>query len=257
MRLDKALAGSGLCRSRTEAQALIAAGVVTVDGQPAQKASQEVGAAAALAVAADGPRWVSRGAIKLEAALTEFGIKCAGRAALDVGASTGGFTECLLRRGAASVHAVDVGHGQMAASIAADPRVFAREGVNARTLAPADFPHPFALIVADLSFISLTLVLPALAPLLAIGGDMVCGDMVCLVKPQFEVGPGKLGRGGIVRDAQAREEALERVAGAAHLAGLTEGGRMVSPLEGGDGNVEFLLWLKRRAGAGSPAGRAE
>jgi 23S rRNA (cytidine1920-2'-O)/16S rRNA (cytidine1409-2'-O)-methyltransferase len=242
MRLDKALAVRGLCQSRTEAQKLIDDGVVTVNGLPAQKPSLVVSDSDTLAVAGNGPRWVGRGAWKLEAALTDFPIETIGRRALDVGASTGGFTECLLRRGVMSVHAIDVGHGQMAASLAADPRVFSREGVNARTLIPQDFPFPFGLIVADLSFISLTLVLPALAPLLTLDGDLIC-----LVKPQFEVGPGKLGKGGIVRDSQAREEALTRVALGASACGLQEWGRLISPLTGAEGNIEFLIWLKREA----------
>lgn len=244
MRLDKALVSRGLCRSRGEAQASIDAGAVTCDGQVVRRASLEVAEQAALAVTETGPRWVSRGALKLDAALTEFGIEVSGRAALDIGASTGGFTECLLRRGADSVFAVDVGHGQMVPALAADPRVFLREGVNARSLAPADFPHPFDIIVADLSFISLTLVLPALVPLLA-----PIGDFVCLVKPQFEVGPTKVGKGGIVRDERAREEAVARVAAEARACGLEVQGRMISPIEGGDGNREFLLWLKQDAGS--------
>ena len=244
MRLDKALVVRGLCRSRAEAQAALDSGAVTLEGQVVRKASLMVGEDGALAVRDDGPRWVSRGALKLEAALAHFDIAVAGRAALDVGASTGGFTECLLRRGAASVHAVDVGHGQMVPALAADPRVHLREGVNARSLAPADFPHPFRVIVADLSFISLTLVLPALAPLL--GAD---GNLVCLVKPQFEVGPAKLGKGGIVRDAGAREEAVARVVTAASVCGLAKQGRMPSPIEGSEGNREYLLWLKHKAGS--------
>ena len=247
MRLDKALVARGLCRSRAEAQARIAAGAVSVAGRVARKASLDIGEDGALSVAEDGPRWVSRGALKLEAALTQFGVAVAGCAALDVGASTGGFTECLLRRGAASVHAIDVGHGQMVSTLAADPRVRLREGVNARSLAPSDFPHPFGLIVADLSFISLTLVLPALAPLL--GED---GDLVCLVKPQFEVGPAKLGKGGIVRDAGARAEAVTRVVAAARACGLAERGRMPSPIEGGEGNREFLVWLTHQEQADAP-----
>ncbi len=249
MRLDKALVVRGLCRSRAEAQAALDDGAVTLDGQTVRKASLPVGDESALAVAATGPRWVSRGALKLDAALDRFGIDVAGRPGLDVGASTGGFTECLLRRGAASVHAVDVGHGQMVPTLAADPRVHSREGVNARFLTPPDFPHPFGIIVADLSFISLSLVLPALAPLLGAGGDLVC-----LVKPQFEVGPAKLGKGGIVRDAKAREETLARVVAAARACGLTEQGRMVSPIEGSEGNVEFLLWLKTGEGSGKGGG---
>lgn len=244
MRLDKALVSRGLCRSRSEAQEQIDAGAVTLGGQVVRKASLEVAEQAALAVVETGPRWVSRGALKLEAALSEFDIKVSGRAALDVGASTGGFTECLLRRGVNSVYAVDVGHGQMVPALTTDPRVLLREGVNARFLTPADFPHPFDLIVTDLSFISLTLVLPALVPLLATNGDLIC-----LVKPQFEVGPAKVGKGGIVRDERAREEAVARVVAAARACALTLQGRMVSPIEGGDGNREFLLWLKPDAGS--------
>jgi len=165
MRIDKALVVRGLCRSRAEAQAALDAGTVTSDGAAVSKASLLVSEESALSVAEAGPGWVSRAAPKLDAALTHFGIAAGGRAALDVGASTGGFTECLLRRGAASVYAIDVGHGQMVSSIASDPRVCSREGVNARSVSPSDFPHPFDVIVADLSFISLTLVLPALAPL--------------------------------------------------------------------------------------------
>ncbi len=249
MRLDKALVVRGLCRSRAEAQAALEAGAVTLDGQAVYKASLAVGEDAALAVIESGPRWVSRGALKLDAALAAFRIAVAGRAALDVGASTGGFTECLLRRGAASVHAVDVGHGQMVPALAADPRVHSREGVNARSLTPTDFPHPFDIIVADLSFISLTLVLPALAPLLGVGGDLIC-----LVKPQFEVGQAKLGKGGIVRDTRAREEAVARVVETARIGGFSERGRMTSPIEGREGNIEFLLWLATGAGSGGAGG---
>ena len=239
MRLDKALVERGVCRSRTEAAALLDADLISVDGQRGLKARFETPDNALLARHDTGPRFVSRGALKLEAALTEFGIDVSGTDALDAGASTGGFTECLLRRGVGSVVAIDVGHGQMVPEIASDPRVQSREGVNARSLVPADFLHPFGIVVADLSFISLTLVLPALAPLLTSGGNLVC-----LVKPQFEVGAAHLGKGGIVRDPKSRAEALERVSGAASALGLTEAGRMVSPITGSDGNVEFLLWLQ-------------
>ena len=239
MRLDKALVERGLCRSRGEAQARIDAGEVTVDGVAASKASADVSAGAMLTVADSGPRWVSRGALKLDSALSSFRLNVSGRRALDVGASTGGFTEVLLARGAVSVHAVDVGHGQMVPALAADPRVVSREGVNARTLSPADFPHPFQVIVVDVSFISLTLILPALVPLLAEGGDMIC-----LVKPQFEVGPAHLGKNGIVRDPKARAAALSRVVDAAQALGLSEQGRRDSPVAGAEGNVEFLLWLQ-------------
>lgn len=239
MRLDRALVERGLCRSRGEAQTRIDAGEVTVDGIVAVKASLGVAEDAALAVADTGPRWVSRGALKLDAALSSFAVDITGRRALDVGASTGGFTEVLLARGAASVHAVDVGHGQMVPALASDPRVISREGINARTLTPTDFPHPFQIIVADVSFISLTLILPALVPMLAEGGDLIC-----LVKPQFEVGPAHLGKNGIVRDPKARAAALSRVTDAARALGLSELGRRDSPIAGSEGNVEFLLWLR-------------
>ena len=239
MRLDKALVAQGICRSRTEAQTLLDAELISVDGRRGLKASAETGAGVVLARHDTGPRFVSRSALKLEAALTEFGVDVTGRKALDVGASTGGFTECLLRRGIRSVIAVDVGHGQMAAEIETDPRVQSREGVNARSLSPSDFPHPFDVIVVDVSFISLTLVLPALTPLLT-----PSGDLICLVKPQFEVGKAHLGKGGIVRDPKARAEALERVVGAARALGLCETARMVSSIEGSDGNTEFLLHLR-------------
>lgn len=248
MRLDKALVTRGLCRSRGEAQVRIDEGHVTADGRVIRKASEDVSEAAVLTLAESGPRWVSRGALKLDAALTQFALTVEGRQAVDVGASTGGFTQCLLRRGAAHVYAIDIGHGQMAAELSADPRVTLREGVNARSLTSADFPHPFGLIVADLSFISLTLVLPSLAPLLDDNGDLVC-----LVKPQFEVGVNKLGKGGIVRNAGERESALTRVAERAAVCGLRERGRMESPITGGDGNVEFLLWMDH-AGTGGGCG---
>lgn len=248
-RLDRALVRRGLARSRGEAQALIAAGQVIVPGARDVKASLPVSRDTSIEVTGERLPYVSRGGLKLQAALDAFSIAVAGRTALDVGASTGGFTDCLLQRGARSVVAVDVGHGQMVPSLAADPRVVLREGVNARYLSPQDFTEAFDMIVADLSFISLTLVLPALAPLL--GAD---GDLVCLVKPQFEVGVAHLGKGGIVRDAAARQEAVQRVAEAARAAKLTEQGRMVSPLLGGDGNEEFLLWLRPEAGRGLGTG---
>lgn len=182
--------------------------------------------------------YVSRAGWKLEAALDSFGIAVAGRTALDIGASTGGFSDCLLQRDAAHVDAIDVGHGQLAPALASDPRLCSREGVNARTLSPTDFPHLFDLIVADLSFISLALVLPVVPPLLR-----ARGEVVCLVKPQFEVGAQKLGKGGIVRDPQAHRDALERVREAARLAGLAERGCRDSPLLGAGGNREFLLHL--------------
>lgn len=247
-RLDKELVRRGLARSRTEAQELIGAGQVTAAGEPAVKSSLLVSEDIAIAVAGERMPFVSRAGLKLEAALSSFSVSVAGLIALDVGASTGGFTDCLLQRGVRRVVAIDVGHGQMATLLAADPRVEVREGVNARAVSLNDFDGPFDIIVADLSFISLTLVLPALAPLLSLGGDCVC-----LVKPQFEVGAGNLGKGGIVRDPAAREEAVARVSEAAGAVGLEERGRMVSPILGGAGNVEYLLWLHRQAGRNNQA----
>ncbi len=242
-RLDKALVRRGLARSRTEAQALIEAGQVTAAGVIAVKPSLPVSEDTLLVIEGERLAYVSRAGLKLAAALDTFPIPVAGRTALDVGASTGGFTDCLLQRGIARIVAIDVGHGQMIPTLAADPRVESREGVNARAVSPTDFDAPFDVIVADLSFISLTLVLPALAPLLRPDGDLVC-----LIKPQFEVGAGKLGKGGLVRDAADREHAVARVREAARALGLTERGRIVSPILGGAGNMEFMLWLRWEEG---------
>lgn len=247
LRLDSALVQRGLARSRAEAQALVAAGQVFVAGQAAAKPSLLVPSVSLIEVAGARCPFVSRAGLKLEAALETFGLSVADSVALDIGASTGGFSDCLLQRGAARVDAVDVGHGQLAPALASEPRLFYREGVNARTLSPADFPAPFDIIVADLSFISLSLILPILPPLLR-----AQGNVICLVKPQFEVGAGKLGKGGIVRDPQAHREALARVREAARQAGFAERGCRDSPILGGEGNREFLLWLARNAGEGGP-----
>ena len=249
MRLDRALVLRGLCRSRGEAQAQIDAGKVLVSGVAATKSSQMVEDDSVLAATGDPPRYVSRGGLKLEAAIQDFQIAVEGRQALDVGAGTGGFTDCLLQHGAASVVAVDVGHGQMGADLAADPRVTLREGINARAMQPSDFPCRFEIITADLSFISLTLVLPALAPLLAAEGDLIC-----LIKPQFEVGAGNLGKGGIVRNATARAAVLQRVTISAAACGLRQSGCIPSPIAGGDGNIEFLVRFKLEAGSDAKDG---
>ncbi|MGO8672382.1 MAG: TlyA family RNA methyltransferase [Capsulimonadaceae bacterium] len=242
MRLDRALVAAGLVKSRTEAQGLIAAGAVTVDGNPARKASLDVADSAGLRVSAPVCPYVSRGGLKLAAALDAFGVRVGGRRCLDIGASTGGFTDCLLQRGAAHVTAIDVGHGQMSTGLACDPRVSLREGVNARSLAPEDFDSPFDIVTADLSFISLTLVLPALAPLA--GPE---ADFILLVKPQFEVGPAGVGKGGIVRSDSLREGAFDRVVLSANAAGLSLRGRISSPITGGDGNEEYLGWFTFQA----------
>jgi 23S rRNA (cytidine1920-2'-O)/16S rRNA (cytidine1409-2'-O)-methyltransferase len=235
-RLDVALVERGLAPSRTQAREAILAGRVSVDGSAAARPSQPVGHEAAIAVA-EGHGHVSRSALKLIAGLDRFGYDPAGRIALDLGASTGGFTEVLLARGATKVYAIDVGHGQLHPKVAADPRVIAHEGVNARHLGRDTVPEPVDAIVADLSFISLKLALP---PALALASAEAFA--VLLVKPQFEVGPAHVGKGGIVRDAKLARRTAEGVA--AWLAsehGWRVDGLVESPILGGDGNREFLL----------------
>jgi len=235
VRLDRALVAAGLAESRARAQALIAAGAVRVDGVPAAKASAMVGPEAALTVEGDPLPWVSRAGAKLAHALAVFGLDPRGAVALDLGASTGGFTQVLLEAGAAEVWAVDVGHGQLAPALAADARVRAIEGLNARALTPAHVPPP-DWIVADLSFVSL---LKALPPALALAKPGAV--LVALVKPQFEVGRAAVGKGGIVRDAAAVSAARARVRSFLEGAGWTVTGEAESPIRGGDGNVEYLV----------------
>ena len=241
VRIDQLLVERGLAESRARAQALVMAGLVRVSGQTVDKPGKAFDPGVEVEV--DGPEhpWVSRGGLKLAAALDAFTLDVAGLRCLDVGASTGGFTHVLLERGAAVVVALDVGHGQLDWRLRNDPRVTVMEGVNARTLQPADVPGPFDVITVDVSFISLRLVLPALLPLLAAGGAIVA-----LVKPQFEVGKGKVGKGGVVRDAGQREEAIAFVLSAAAEIGLDCAGRLPSPAPGPAGNVEELVLLRRR-----------
>jgi 23S rRNA (cytidine1920-2'-O)/16S rRNA (cytidine1409-2'-O)-methyltransferase len=238
-RLDVALVTRGLAPTRERAQALILAGRVAVDGRPATKAGQPVGEDAALAVAEPPHPYVSRGGVKLAAALDHFGIDPAGKTCLDVGASTGGFTDCLLQRGAARVYAVDVGHGQLDAKLRADPRVVVREKVNARALSGADVPEKVEIAVVDVSFISLKLVLPAMAARMAPGGAIVA-----LVKPQFEAGRGEVPRGGVVRSEATRRRVVEEVAEAGRALGLEVLGAVPSPIAGARGNAEFLLGFR-------------
>jgi 23S rRNA (cytidine1920-2'-O)/16S rRNA (cytidine1409-2'-O)-methyltransferase len=238
-RLDQALVERGLAPSRARAQSLILAGVVRVDGALADKPGRAVSAEANIEVIAPDHPWVSRGGVKLAAALDAFGIDPAGKACLDVGASTGGFTDVLLTRGAARVVALDVGHGQLDWKLRNDPRVDVREGVNARTLAPEEVPGPFDVVTVDVSFISLRLVLPALVPLLAAGGDLVA-----LVKPQFEAGRREVGKGGVVRDPDVREAAVAGVIEAAAALGLACLGRLPSPILGPAGNREELVHFR-------------
>ncbi|MEO1000404.1 MAG: TlyA family RNA methyltransferase [Pseudomonadota bacterium] len=239
MRLDRALVAAGLAESRARAQALIAAGVVRVGGRPAEKASAEVADGAALEVTGNPNPWVSRAALKLVHALDHFGISTAGRVALDLGASTGGFTEVLLARGAAHVHAVDVGHGQLHPRLAGDPRVTLWEGVNARAL-PSALPRP-GIVTADLSFISLTTALP---PALVLAAPDA--DLIALIKPQFEAGKGAVGK-GVVRDPEVQAEVRARIAAFLRDAGWSVTGQAESPIAGGDGNREFLIAARKPA----------
>lgn len=241
-RIDKLLLDRGLAESRTRAQAMIMAGVVLVDEQRVEKPSQQFDISSSIRVkGGDDPtsRYVGRGGLKLEAALREFQIDVAGFNCLDVGASTGGFTDCLLQHGAARVLALDVGHGQIDWRLRNDPRVEVREGVNARYLRPHDFPHKFDLAVIDVSFISASKVLPAIVPLM-----LESGSIITLIKPQFEVGRGEVGSGGIVRDAEKRLRVVEEVNGAAMALGLKVVKVIESPIQGAEGNVEFLAFYK-------------
>jgi 23S rRNA (cytidine1920-2'-O)/16S rRNA (cytidine1409-2'-O)-methyltransferase len=234
-RLDCLLVERGLAASREKAQALIMAGQVLVDGRQAQKPGRTVAADSRIEVRQP-PPFVSRGGLKLDAALDHFGIAVGGRVCLDIGASTGGFTDCLLQRGAARVHAVDVGNGQLDWKIRNDPRVVVHEKLNARYLRPEDIGEPIALATCDVSFISVTLILPALMPLLQPGAEMVI-----LVKPQFEVGKGQVGKGGIVREPELQQAACRRVDQAVRQLGF-ETASMESPILGAEGNREFLLY---------------
>jgi 23S rRNA (cytidine1920-2'-O)/16S rRNA (cytidine1409-2'-O)-methyltransferase len=248
-RLDAELVRRGLAGSRAEAQRLIDEGRVTVGGSPARKAAAMVGAGDPLHVTDPGPGWASRGAHKLDGALDALGVPVEGRHALDAGASTGGFTDVLLRRAAARVVAVDVGYGQLDWRLRTDPRVVVLDRTNVRHLAPEAVPPPPPdLVVADLSFISLRLVLPALR---AVADPDA--DFVLLVKPQFEAGPERVGKGGVVRDPGTWRDALEGVAAAAADLGLQVAGATPSPLPGPAGNVEFFLHLSAQA---PPADRA-
>jgi 23S rRNA (cytidine1920-2'-O)/16S rRNA (cytidine1409-2'-O)-methyltransferase len=236
-RLDRELVRRGLAPSREQAQTLIAADRVIVGGSPARKASRQVAPDEPVVVLGPPPRFVGRGGEKLAAALAEFGVPVAGRRALDAGASTGGFTDCLLQAGAASVVAVDVGRGQLHARLRADPRVEVRERTDIRRLDPAEAGAPFGIVVADLSFISLRAVLDALVGLGAEGTDWVL-----LVKPQFEAGRVEVSRGrGVIRDPSVRERALGEVSAAIRARGLGIMGVMTSPITGADGNVEYLV----------------
>ena len=243
VRLDTLLVDRGLVASRERARALILAGQVRINGQPASKAGTTVPVDAEVTVATPDHPYVGRGGVKLAHALETFSIPVEGRVALDIGASTGGFTDALLQRGAARVVALDVGHGQLDWKIRNDPRVDVIERVNARSLTPEDLPPgraPFDIVTVDVSFISLRLILPVVPPLLA-----RTGDVIALVKPQFEAGRAEIGKGGIVRDPAVHARVLEEVIDAANALGLERAGTAESPIAGMEGNREFLLHLRR------------
>ena len=243
-RLDAELVRRGLARSREQAAGLVTARRVLVAGQAASKPATQVAPGDPITVTEPaGPQYASRGGWKLAGALDAFpGLLVAGRRCLDAGASTGGFTDVLLRRGAAHVTAVDVGYGQLAWALRTDERVTVLDRVNVRQLQPEEVAPPPDLVTADLSFISLGLVLPALIRCAAPDADFVV-----LVKPQFEVGKDRVGTGGVVRDPGLRREAVAAVAGAAAVLGLGVAGLVASPLPGPSGNVEYFLWLRRGA----------
>ena len=239
VRLDVLMVGRGLVPSRERARALILAGQVSVDGQVVDKAGAPIEETASLELAVPDHPYVGRGGIKLAHALDTFGINVAGRSALDIGASTGGFTDVLLQRGAARVIALDVGHGQLDWKLRNDPRVIVRERVNARSLGPDDVPDQVDLVTIDVAFISLGHIFPALPHVLHHGADIVA-----LVKPQFEAGREEVGKGGLVTDPAVHDAVVARVTEKAAAAGFTRRGFTPSPITGATGNREFFLHLR-------------
>lgn len=236
-RIDKLLHERGFADSRSKAQAMVMAGVVLVDEKRVEKPSESFGLEANIRIKGDSPesKYVSRGGLKLEAALKDFGIDPTGMACLDIGASTGGFTDCLLQHGAASVVAVDAGTNQIVWKLREDHRVEVREQTNARELTPGDFDTQFDLIVMDVSFISVTKIIPVLPPLLKDSGKVII-----LIKPQFEVGKGEVGKGGIVREPEKHQRVIEEVNASAAEHGFVVCGVIDSPITGAEGNKEFL-----------------
>lgn len=238
-RIDQALHRRGFCDSREAAKRLILAGEVRVEGvQGNLKPGQKIEDDAEISVKSR-PRFVGRGGLKIERALDHFGIDVEGRVVLDAGASTGGFTDCVLQRGASRVYAYDVGRNQLAWKLRGDPRVVSREGINVRHMEPSDVPEPVDLVVIDVSFISLTLILGPVFEVLKPEGSVVC-----LIKPQFELRRDQVGKGGIVRDPELHDEAVAKIrAFVTDDLGKCWQGITRSPISGTDGNVEFLAWL--------------
>lgn len=241
-RIDKLLHDRGFASSRSKAQALVMAGVVLVGERRVEKPSETFAADAAIRIKGETPesRYVGRGGLKLEHALREFSIDPAGMECIDIGSSTGGFTDCLLQHGAKSVVAIDAGTNQLDWKLRSDPRVVVRENTNARELKPGNFASPFDVAVMDVSFISVTKIIPAIVPLLR-----PRGKLVILIKPQFEVGKGEVGKGGIVREPEKHERVVNEVNKFAASAGLTVLGLTESPITGAEGNKEFLGCYER------------
>jgi 23S rRNA (cytidine1920-2'-O)/16S rRNA (cytidine1409-2'-O)-methyltransferase len=241
IRLDRLMVDRGLAATRERARTLIMAGHVRVAGRPAGKAGDLVAADSEIVLARPDHPFVGRGGVKLDGALTALAVRVDGRDALDVGASTGGFTDVLLRRGAARVIALDVGRGQLDWRLRSDPRVTVLEGVNARHLTETSLPFLVDLVVIDVSFISLRHILPAVAAIIS-----EPGDVIALVKPQFEAGPKEVGRGGLVRDPSVRQRVIDEVTMAGAAVGLDRKALVESPITGATGNVEFFLHLEKR-----------
>ena len=239
-RLDILVTERGLVESREKAKTLSMEGQDYVDGQKADKPGDTFSEDAAVEVRGKGLPYVSRGGLKLEKAMREFGLQLQGRTCMDIGASTGGFTDCMLQNGAQRVYSVDVGYGQLAWSLRTDPRVVNLERTNARYLTREQVPEEIGFFSVDVSFISLTLILPAVRPLLA-----EHGQAVCLIKPQFEAGREKVGKKGVVRDKAVHEEVIEKIRSFALENGFSVLGLTFSPVKGPEGNIEYLIYLER------------
>ncbi|HAK89236.1 MAG TPA: TlyA family rRNA (cytidine-2'-O)-methyltransferase [Nitrospiraceae bacterium] len=239
-RLDKIIVEKGLTQSRERAQALIMEGKVFVNGMPSLKAGTMVAGDAAIELKGEDIPYVSRGGLKLEAAIKYFNISLKDKIAMDVGSSTGGFTDCMLQSGAKRVYCIDVGYGQLAWKLRQDPRVVLIERTNIRYLERKKIPDEIAIATIDVSFISLTKVVPAVLQFLKEDGDIIA-----LIKPQFEVGKGEVGKGGIVKDEAKRMEVVEYIRGGLESLGLETIGVIQSPIAGQKGNIEFLIYMKR------------
>lgn len=246
VRLDQRVFDLGLCESRERAKTTIMSGLVYVDGQKADKPGTPVGEDAKIEVRGSACPYVSRGGFKLEKALKVFPVEPAGKTCIDCGASTGGFTDVLLKNGAKKVYAVDVGYGQLAWSLRSDGRVVSMERTNARRLTPDMFPEPMDIAVMDLSFISVQLILPAVRPLLREGGQVVC-----LIKPQFEAGREDVGKKGVVRDKSVHKRVLDDFLAFAPGAGYAVCGLDYSPIRGPEGNIEYLAYLRASESVGA------